>query len=67
MAHPQLTTVRQDAQQLGKVSIAVMNRLLAKQGNPEDCDCEEAKNNDDVVVDVSLIIRASTTAKPGAF
>lgn len=67
MAHPQLTTVRQDAQQLGKVSIAVMNRLLAKQGNPEDCDCEEAENNDDVVVDVSLIIRASTTAKPGAF
>lgn len=67
MAHPQLTTVRQDAQQLGKVSIEVMNRLLAEQGNPENCDCEEAKNNDDFVVDVSLIIRASTTAKPGAF
>lgn len=63
LTYPQLTSVRQDARKLGQASIEVMNRLLS---NGEGGATDGKHETHDVVVDVSLIIRGSTTAKPGA-
>ncbi|HEY8462773.1 MAG TPA: LacI family DNA-binding transcriptional regulator [Bacillota bacterium] len=64
LSYPRLTSVRQDARKLGKSAVEVMNRLLMKEKSGEVNGEFEIK---DVVVDVSLTIRGSTAARPGAF
>ncbi len=51
VTYPGLTSVRQDARQLGAAAVETMNRLL------------RGERVEDTIVDVSLTIRGSTTAK----
>jgi DNA-binding LacI/PurR family transcriptional regulator len=53
LAYPPLTTIRQDREHLGEVAVAHLLELIESPGGPAP----------DVVLPVSLVVRASTAAR----